>query len=229
MDTKVKAVLFDLDGTLINTIKGLTELVNQMRADFGKAPLSEEKVGNYIGKGMLVLVRRSMTDSMDGQLDQSIYELAVSSFNKHVQAGNYNHGEPYPDVSDSIKRLRKAGLKIAVVTNKPYEMTLETLKENGLEGQFDVIVGGDSASQPKPSAAPVLLACEKLSVNTSEAIMIGDSGNDSAAASAAGVPCILVRTGWSEGIPLEKIAERDGACIKKNLTEAIDGIIGTNE
>lgn len=73
----LKAVLFDLDGTLVNTLPGLTELVNQMRSDFDKPPLSEEKVGKYIGKGMFVLVRRAMTDSMDEPFPEEMFNLAV--------------------------------------------------------------------------------------------------------------------------------------------------------
>ena len=77
----LKAVLFDLDGTLVNTLPGLTELVNQMRSDFDKPPLSEEKVGKYIGKGMFVLVRRAMTDSMDEPFPEEMFmvtERAIS-------------------------------------------------------------------------------------------------------------------------------------------------------
>lgn len=207
----VRTVLFDLDGTLIDTVKGLTQLVNLMRKDFGKPPLSEEIVGRYIGKGMLVLVRRAMTESMDAPLDDQIYQLAVKSLFLHTEKGEYHKGTIYPGTKEVIESLKKKGLKIAVVTNKPYNMTLEVLEQAGIKDLFDVIIGGDSASSPKPSGAPVLLACEKLGVEPGQAIMVGDSGNDSQSAKAAGVACLLVSTGWSEGIPLSEIAKRDGA------------------
>ena len=74
---------------------------------------------------------------------------------------------------------------------------------------MDLVVGGDSAARPKPYPDPLIYACEKLRVAPEEVLMVGDSGNDSSAAKQAGVPSILVRTGWSEGVPLDEIAKRD--------------------
>ena len=207
----LKAVLFDLDGTLVNTLPGLTELVNQMRSDFDKPPLSEEKVGKYIGKGMFVLVRRAMTDSMDEPFPEEMFNLAVKSMARHVEAGRYSKGVLYPDTIETIKYVKNLGLKTAIVTNKPYQMTLDTLAGKGLLELVDLVVGGDSAARPKPYPDPLIYACEKLGVALEEVLMVGDSGNDSSAAKQAGVPSILVRTGWSEGVPLDEIAERDEA------------------
>lgn len=207
----LKAVLFDLDGTLVNTLPGLTELVNQMRSDFDKAPLSEEKVGKYIGKGMFVLVRRAMTDSMDEPFPEDMFKLAIRSMGRHVEAGRYSKGVLYPDTIETIKFVKNLGLKTAIVTNKPYQMTLDTLAGKGLLELVDLVVGGDSAARPKPSPDPLIYACEKLAVAPEEALMVGDSGNDSSAAKQAGISSILVRTGWSEGVPLDEIARRDEA------------------
>ena len=85
----LKAVLFDLDGTLVNTLPGLTELVNQMRSDFDKPPLSDEKVGKHIGKVMFVLVRRSMTDSMAEPFPEKSFNSHAKSMARHVVAGLY--------------------------------------------------------------------------------------------------------------------------------------------
>ena len=207
----VKGVLFDLDGTLVNTVAGLTQLVNQMRKDFDKPPISEEKVGKYIGKGMLVLVRRALTNSMDAELDPQIFEMAVKSFASHVEKGEYDKGTLYPGVIEMLRELRRRGLKIALVTNKPYNMTVEVLEQSELTGMFDTVIGGDTTENPKPAADPLLLACERLGIKTDEAIMVGDSGNDSLAAKNAGIPSILLRSGWSEGVPIDSFAKRDGA------------------
>ena len=207
----LKAVLFDLDGTLVNTLPGLTELVNQMRSDFDKPPLSEEKVGKYIGKGMFVLVRRAMTDSMNEPFPEEMFNLAVKSMERHVEAGRYSKGVLYPDTIETIKYVKNLGLKTAIVTNKPYQMTLDTLAGKGLLELVDLVVGGDSAARPKPYPDPLIYACEKLGLAPEEVLMVGDSGNDSSAAKQAGVLSILVRTGWSEGMPLDEIAKRDEA------------------
>ena len=142
----LKAVLFDLDGTLVNTLPGLTELVNQMRSDFDKPPLSEEKVGKYIGKGMFVLVRRAMTDSMDEPFPEEMFNLAVKSMARHVEAGRYSKGVLYPDTIETIKYVKNLGLKTAIVTNKPYQMTLDTLAGKGLLELVDLVVGGPHKS-----------------------------------------------------------------------------------
>lgn len=205
----VKAVLFDFDGTLVNTLPGLTQLVNAMRRDFDKPALSEEKVSRYIGKGMVNLIHRSMTDSMNGRLSDNIFSLAALSLQKHVEKGDYDKGSLFKGAKEALLELKKERFKLAIVTNKPYGMTIETLKNCGIEDLFDVVVGGDSAAKPKPSKEPIEMALRLLDVAKNEAIMIGDSGNDSGAAKAAGISSILVRTGWSEGVPLEEIAQRD--------------------
>lgn len=226
---EIKAVLFDLDGTLVYTLPGLTQLVNAMRRDFDKPALPEERVGLYIGKGMINLIHRSMTDSMNGRLDDHIFSLAVSSLQKHVEKGDYDKGTLFPGTKEALELLQKAGLKLAIVTNKPYDMSMETLKNCGIENLFDVVVGGDSAPRPKPAKDPVEMAINLLKVAKNEAVMIGDSGNDSGAAKAADVLPILVRTGWSEGVPLETIAQRDDAIILDDIPEVTKEILNSRK
>lgn len=152
-----------------------------------------------------------MTDSMDEPFPEEMFNLAVKSMARHVEAGRYSKGVLYPDTIETIKYVKNLGLKTAIVTNKPYQMTLDTLAGKGLLELVDLVVGGDSAARPKPYPDPLIYACEKLGVALEEVLMVGDSGNDSSAAKQAGVPSILVRTGWSEGVPLDEIAKRDEA------------------
>lgn len=222
----LEAVLFDLDGTLMDTLPGLTQLVNAVRRDFDKRPLPEEEVGRYIGKGMLVLIHRAMTRTMDEKLSEPIFNIALDSLHKHISRNQYDKGTPYKGVISSLQKLREAGITTGVVTNKPYEMTLEVLKSKDMLSLFDFIVGGDSAAAPKPASAPVLLALKKAHTVPEKALFVGDSGNDSQAALAAGVPCVLVRTGWSEGISLSEIQKRDKVnAIFNDVPEVVNAIL----
>ncbi|MCD8340260.1 MAG: HAD hydrolase-like protein [Burkholderiales bacterium] len=224
--SNIKGVLFDLDGTLMNTLPGLTQLVNQVRDDFNKQPLPESTVCLYIGKGIPMLLHRALTDSMDKLLPPNIYQMALDSLNEHVREGNYSHGVPYPNVVDAVKRLRKHGYKVGMVTNKLYDMTIDELQGSGLIEIMDVIIGGDSAANPKPFADPVLAGCKAIGTTPEETVMIGDSGNDSGAAAAAGTKCLLVRTGWNEGKSLDEIAKRDNViAILDTVKDAVDLII----
>ncbi len=222
----IKGVLFDLDGTLMNTLPGLTQLVNQVRDDFNKQPLPESGVCNYIGKGIPMLLHRALTDSMDGQLPPNLYKMALDSLTEHVHEGHYSRGVPFPNVIEAVKRLREHGYKVGMVTNKLYDMTIDELNGTGLIEIMDVIIGGDSAANPKPFADPVLAACRSIGVKPDETVMIGDSGNDSGAAAAAGTKCLLVRTGWNEGKSLDEIAKRDNViAILDTVKDAVDLII----
>jgi phosphoglycolate phosphatase len=206
---KYRAVLFDLDGTLMDTLAGLTQLVNLVREDFEKPPISEEEVSRYIGKGVKILIERSMTRSMDGKLDPATFRVAEISMDKHVRAGTYDRGRLFPGVKEAVLRLKEEGYTVGIVTNKAYGMTLEELRCNGVSDLFDVVVGGDTAAHPKPYPDPLLLAAERIGLEPKDCVFVGDSGNDSEAAYRAGMPCILVRTGWSEGISLEEIQKKD--------------------
>ncbi len=221
----IKAVLFDLDGTLVNTLPGLTQLVNQVRQDFDKPPLNEELVSTYIGKGIPNLIHRALTESMTERLPDDIYKMAMDSLELRIRQGSYDTGTPYPGALDAVKRLKASGYKIALVTNKLYDMTISDVGKTGLLEFMDVVIGGDSTEHPKPAPDPLFMACQKLDVALHETIMVGDSGNDSGAALAAGIKCFLVRTGWSEGISLEEIAKRDNVVDILNTVEDVVNLL----
>lgn len=135
--------------------------------------------------------------------------IARISLYKHISRNQYDKGTSYKGVISSLQKLKDTGMTIGVVTNKPYEMTLEVLKSKDMLSLFDFIVGGDSAPAPKPAADPVFLALEKAHTTPEKALFVGDSGNDSQAALAAGVPCVLVRTGGVKEFLFSEIQKRD--------------------
>jgi phosphoglycolate phosphatase len=196
---RLRAVLIDLDGTLMDTVPDLAEAANRMRADFGLPALPISRVSQYVGKGADVLVHRSLTDRMDGEAVPERFVPARAAFARHYHAVNGEASVVFEGVPEALMRLREHGCRLACVTNKPSEFTLPLLQRAALAALFDAVVSGDEVQHRKPHPQIVLEACRRLGVNPGETVMIGDSINDVLAARAAGVRVILVESGYNEG------------------------------
>jgi phosphoglycolate phosphatase len=221
MSLACKAVLIDLDGTLMDTAPDLAAAANAMRADFGLPALPVARVAAFVGKGAEVLVNRALTDAADGRTDDASFARGRAAFYAHYHAVNGRHAALFDGVPSALERLRGAGLKLACVTNKPREFTLPLLARMGLAEQFDAVVAGDEVAEKKPHPALLLEACQRLSVSPADTLMIGDSINDALAAQAAGMPVVLVRTGYNEGESVDVLAGRPGvAAIVPALVDA---------
>jgi phosphoglycolate phosphatase len=212
-----RAVLVDLDGTLLDTVPDLAAAVNAMLVDLGRNELAINTVAHYIGKGADILVHRALAGANDGHADPESFARGKASFYAHYRRLNGHAALVYPGVPAALAALREAGLKLACVTNKPREFTLELLARVQLLAAFDAVISGDDAAEKKPHAAPVLAACERLGVVVDDAVMIGDSENDLLAARAAGCRAILVEGGYNEGRP---VAALPADAIVETLAEA---------
>lgn len=200
-----RALLIDLDGTLVETVPDLAMAVNAMRADVGLAELPDSTVASYVGKGAAVLVRRALTGSMDEELAADAMARGLESFNRHYTEHNGRQSFAFEGTATTLKQWRSAGFKLACVTNKPNQFAHTLLERMQLHALFDVVVGGDDTPDRKPHPAPLLLACELLRVAPAEAVVIGDSINDLQAGRAAGCRVILVETGYNEGAPVSSL------------------------
>ena len=187
----VRAVLIDLDGTLLDTVPDLAGAVNAMLEELRPAPLPVETVASYIGKGADVLVHRALTAALDGQAEPALFSRGKSAFYRHYRAFNGHAALVFPACASALEMFREAGLRLACVTNKPREFTLDLLERVGLARYFEAVISGDDTTEKKPHAAPLLAACTKLDVAPAEAVMIGDSENDLLSARAAGCRAIL--------------------------------------
>lgn len=197
---RYKAVLLDLDGTLLDTIPDIADAANAMRRDLGMPELPQETLSTYVGKGSEHLVIRALSDNDHGNTpDNEQVAHALSLFYTHYRTTNGNRTQHYPGVMEGLRAFRNAGLKMAVVTNKPEEFTHILLIKTGLAHFFDVVVGGDTCERKKPDPMPFLHACEQLDVTPSDALAIGDSINDALAARAAGIAVLAVPYGYNEG------------------------------
>lgn len=215
-----RAVLFDLDGTLLDTIADLADAANLMLSELGRPARSQDEIHSFVGKGIPNLVRRCMTEgtaATEGEID-----AAVAVFRRHYAVVNGVNSRPYPGVTELLAALRARALPLAVVTNKAEAFTLPLLERMDIAHYFDTVVSGDTLPVKKPDPAVVMLACERLGVAPDEALMIGDSANDALAAQGAGMPVLLVTYGYSEGVPVDTI-ECDG--LLSNALQALDHIV----
>jgi len=190
-----KAVLVDLDGTMIDTAPDIVEAVSRMLGELGTAPLPFATVVGFIGKGVPNLVRRSLEAAA---LDQRVaIEHALAVFHRHYADTNGRHGDIFPGVATGLHALRQRGYRLACVTNKPEALAAPLLEMTGLAGYLDALVAGDSIAQMKPAPEPLWHACRLLGLEPEGGVLIGDSPVDVAAARAAGLPVFIVRYGYA--------------------------------
>jgi len=194
-----RAAIIDLDGTLLDTAADLAAAVNAMLLAMGRAALPVEQVASYVGKGVEVLVHRALTLSLDGRVPADSFAPAMRSFDAHYRRENGRHASVYPGVLEGLQAMRDAGLKLAVVTNKPIGFAAPLLADTGLAQYFDLVVGGDTVARKKPDPMPMLHVCAQLGIAPEQVVAIGDSLNDALAARAAGMAVLAVPYGYNEG------------------------------
>jgi phosphoglycolate phosphatase len=193
---KVKYMLFDLDGTLIDSRADLARSINLMLADLGRPPLKEATVASFVGDGVRVLVYRSLiaTDPDGRPPDESLHAKAIALMRKHYADQMLVTTKLYPHVPDTLEHFR--GKRKAIVTSKEVRFTEVILERLGIAEHFDCIVGGNTLPQRKPDPAPVLEALRHLEGAASEAVMVGDSENDISAGRGAGTMTCAVTYGF---------------------------------
>lgn len=189
-----RAVLFDLDGTLIHSLPDLTAALNRILAEEGRAAVTEADVGPMVGDGAHTLVERAF--AARGGLSGPVEPL-LKRFLDFYEANATVLTRPFPQVVDTLIRLKQHGVALAVCTNKPTAATREILRALDLEQYFAVVVGGDDTPALKPNPVHVDTVLDRLGVAREAAVFVGDSVNDVLAAKGAGLPCIVVSFGYS--------------------------------
>lgn len=200
---RIRAVLFDLDGTILDTAADLAAAANAMLAEIGRGTLGQAQIRDYIGKGVQNLVTRSLEATGGATEDEAARALAV--FERHYLARIADQTRPYPGVVEGFDALARAGIALGCVTNKAARFTEPLLERTGLARWFGVVVSGDTVARKKPHAEPMLHAAAKLGVAPAEALVVGDSLNDVRSARAAGCPVVVVPYGYREGLAIEAL------------------------
>jgi len=200
------AILFDLDGTLVDSAPDIAIALDGTIRDAGFPPPGEALSRDWIGNGSRVLVQRALvwaTGQAVEDLEPSLEERVFEGFLAHYADSNGAASRLCDGALNALQFWHQRGVPMAVVTNKPLQFVPPLLSVLGIEKHFSVLLGGECVIEKKPSPMPLLHACERLRVAAGNSLMVGDSGNDVLAARAAAMPVVGVRGGYNHGGVIE--------------------------
>jgi len=189
----MQLVIFDLDGTLVDSVLDLCNAVNAARQSMNLPPLPEATVASYVGNGAPVLIKRAMgPEATDAQLEE-----ALAYFLGYYRDHMLDHTRPYPGVVEALDQLHARGVKMAVLTNKPVRFSREMCKGLGFDKYFFQIYGGNSFEQKKPDPIGIHTLAREIGADLASTWMVGDSATDIQTARNAQVKCVGVTYGIS--------------------------------
>ena len=194
----VRAIAIDLDGTLLDTIPDLCSAVNRTLAELGFAELSLQVIQSFVGKGLGEHMRKSLLTVLTREPTADEKAHAIALYKKHYAAHIADQTRIYPGVVEGLDLFKARGLRMSVVTNKWTVYTETLLAYFKLAPYFDHLVCGDTLTTGKPDPGMMFYSAGRFGVHPREMLIIGDSGNDSRAAQAAGSPVVLMTYGYSE-------------------------------
>jgi phosphoglycolate phosphatase len=204
MNNDFAAVIFDLDGTLVDSAGEIATALNRLLAELGLPPLPRAAVEALIGRGVRSLVERALQQL--GAPASVHLDHAVERF-EELYAGTVGTAATlFPGVQAGLVQLERAGIPMGVVTNKPRFFTEQLLQRLGVEDMFGAVVAGDDGIKRKPAGDMLLAAARDLGCDIDSALMVGDSDNDILAAREAGCVVWCVPYGYNEGRPPEALA-----------------------
>ena len=187
----IAVVLFDLDGTLVDSLDDLTDAVNHMLAGFRRQQLAPLQVRKLVGKGARNLVQRALATDSPEEINQGL--AAFTEFNAlHIA----DKSRLYPGARELLKQLATDSIRLAVISNKQEALSRLILKTLEVDAFFDIIAGGDTFPEMKPSPLPLERVIDAFSCSPARAVMVGDSINDIQAGNRAGITTIGCRWGY---------------------------------
>lgn len=212
----IDAVLFDLDGTLIDSVPDLAAAVDIMLESIGKPPAGEINVNHWVGNGAPALVKRALYDDSHGdvlhqqafanELDDQYYVQAYSVFEEAYEQRLIQATGMYPGVESVLSRLQRAKIKVALITNKPRRFTVPLLNALKIDQYFSCVICGDDLPHKKPHPLPLETALKELQVDASNAVMVGDSISDVKSARLAHVKSVAVTYGYNHGMSIRDLS-----------------------
>ena len=218
----IRAAIIDLDGTMVDTAPDFQVAINRMRDELHLAPLALDTIVDFVGKGSENLMRRVLGVDFEKSEVESRFDHALERYQHHYLQINGDHSELYAGVHEGLVAMKKGGVRLACVTNKPIAFARPLLEKKGLIDLFEVIYGGDSLAHKKPHPLPMLTVCNDFDLQPAQVVAIGDSSHDSEAARAAGCRVLTVPYGYNHGQPVQTI-DTDG--IVESLVDAANLIV----
>ena len=218
----IDSIVFDLDGTLIDSLPDVLASLNLLLAAEKRRPLRIQELHNLVGRGVYPMIEGAYRMTGKAITSPSELENAVHCYINNYKTNPVEHTVVFPNVIETLGSLKKDGFCMGICTNKPYEMTLLVLEGLGIDVFFDGVTGGDNLPFNKPDPRHILTTLEKMQSEAHRAVMVGDSWVDVKAGHNAGLPVIAVNYGYSER-PMESLnADRvidDFALLPQRITE----------
>ncbi len=195
------SVIFDLDGTLIDSVAAIRDIANTLLAELDLPPMDTAEARGNIGNGAAVFLEKTLR-ARPGAFEPATFDGLLARYQKIYAAAPGEANPPYPGADAVLRRLKDNGVRLGMCTNKPYAPTLKVVDALGWSGLFDTIIGGDTLPQRKPHPLPLRTAAERLGPDP--IAYVGDSEVDAAAAEAAGIPFVLFTEGYRKS-PIDQL------------------------
>ena len=214
---QIKLILFDLDGTLVDSVGDLAWCGNEMLRSLGMPLHDPQASRRWVGNGLECFVKRVLTNDMDAEPGEILFNAGTEIFNRLYAAHASDHSLLYPGAIETLKYLAEFDLHLACVTNKPEPFTSGLIAAMGLTEYFGLVVAGDTTARKKPDPMPLHYAADHFAVDYGQCLMVGDSSNDVQAARAAGFNGIIcVPYGYNHG---NDIRDSNPDLVVENLIE----------
>lgn len=223
---QVQLVLFDLDGTLIDSLPQLWQAVNQMLTALEHDSVDQDSVRGWVGNGADMLVTRALSTALQRAPNADEQAQGRAGFDRAYGALAEQEVVLYPGVKATLQQLVAAGKTLALVTNKPSVFVPDILESTGLAPYFSAVLGGDCLPQKKPDPTPLLHICQQLDIAPQYAVMVGDSENDVLAAQGADIAVVGLTYGYNYGRP---IADSQPNWVLNELPSLLDLVLSKKD